>query len=158
MSEPTSIRAAYLCRFSLVILVCYWLAMFAGTHWPRLNLSAFPTNFDKVLHFGAYAGLSFLLAVWLSSRREIGRRELLLIFVATVVYAALDEITQPPFGRTCDFYDGVADAAGSLTGLFVFLPLRHAMRRLAATYRGAASAAEEEGEEEPQRARRAQRF
>jgi VanZ family protein len=110
------------------VLAVYWLAMFLGTHWPRFHLENFPSNTDKFLHFSAYAGLGFLLAAYRSQKRLLGLRQFAEIFALTIVYAVADELLQIPVGRDCEFLDGVADAAGSLTGLAAFLFLRSAWK------------------------------
>ena len=159
-------------------LVCYWLAMFLGTHWPNFSLRGYPQDTDKVLHFSAYAGLSFLLALRLSLKRFGGSDDLLqsgatgeplrltsvptdkaaiaspnrepargsaelkrfdrdalrdgLWILAQIVgYSIFDEVTQIPVGRTCDFFDAVADWIGGVFGLCVFAVLHRALRRLA---------------------------
>jgi VanZ family protein len=113
-----------------VVLACYWLIMFAGTHWPHVSLEHYPQNFDKVLHFTGYAGFGFLLAVWISTRRTFGRREFAAAFGVIFVYAIVDEVTQPFFGRECEFFDMVADWCGGLVGLAAFLLIRPLLRRL----------------------------
>ena len=62
--------AARFRRISTAVLACYWLAMFAGTHWPNFSLEHYPRNTDKVLHLSAYAGLSFLIALRLELKRD----------------------------------------------------------------------------------------
>jgi VanZ like family len=128
--DENQTRASRFHSVSLAVLICYWLAMFAGTHWPHLSLGRFPTNFDKVLHFSANCGLAFLMAVWLSTRRDVRLPQLGWIFAVVFVYAILDELTQPPFGRDCEFFDAVADWIGGLAGLGVFLAVRSALRRV----------------------------
>ncbi len=72
---------------------------------------------DKVLHYlgyGALAGAWYLSAlVWKPKWRWIW----LAVLILGMSYGALDEITQPPFGRTCDFYDWLADLAGTVTAV-----------------------------------------
>ncbi len=113
-----------------IVLVFYWLIMFTGTHWPHVSLERYPQNFDKVLHFTGYAGFGFLIAVWITTKRTFGPRDFAAAFAVIFVYAIVDELSQPPFGRTCDFFDAVADWIGGLSGLSVFLVLRVALRRL----------------------------
>jgi VanZ family protein len=113
-----------------IVLIFYWLIMFAGTHWPHVNLESYPQNTDKLLHFTGYAGFGFLIAVWISTKRAVGPRDFAAAFAVIFVYAIVDELSQPPFGRTCDFFDAVADWIGGLSGLSVFLLLRLAVRRL----------------------------
>jgi VanZ family protein len=123
-------------------LTCYWLAMFTGTHWPNFSLERYPHNTDKILHFSAYAGLSFLIALRLAFRRASASGELLRlpslairdvfwIMALIVGYSIFDEVTQPYFGRTCDFFDALADWIGGSFGLGVFAVVRRLLRRLA---------------------------
>src|SRR5579864_4537381 len=102
--------------WSTAVLACYWLALFAGTHWPNFRLEKYPENTDKLLHFSAYAGLSFLIAVRLSLKRDVGLREGVRILAVIVVYSILDEVTQIPVGRSCEFLDAVADWVGGTIG------------------------------------------
>jgi VanZ family protein len=113
-----------------MVLIVYWLIMFTGTHWPHVSLEGYPSNFDKVLHFTGYAGFGFLIAVWVSTKRPFGRRDFAAAFAVIFAYAIFDEVTQPYFGRDCEFLDMVADWIGGLSGLGVFLVLRVALRRL----------------------------
>ena len=112
------------------VLVCYWLLMFSLTHWPHMNLGNVPQNTDKVLHFTGNAGFGFLIALWVSTKRKFGPRDFAAAFGVIFVYAIVDELTQPAFGRDCEFLDAVADWIGGLTGLSVFLLLRVALRRV----------------------------
>jgi VanZ family protein len=111
------------------VLACYWLAMFAGTHWPRFELANYPENTDKVLHFSAYAGLGFLLAAYWSQKRTLGRWQFAGIFAIVVAYSIADELLQMPVGRDCDPLDALADAAGCIIGLLVFALAHRAIRR-----------------------------
>jgi VanZ family protein len=136
----TAALAAKLRPVSTVVLVGYWLVMFTGTHWPNLSLAQYPENTDKVLHFSGYAGFSFLLAVrlWLKQVSAGGEpprwsglslRDVLLILAIVVVYSSVDEVSQTPFGRTCDYRDAIADCIGGVIGLGVFTVFRIALRR-----------------------------
>ncbi|HEX4070088.1 MAG TPA: VanZ family protein [Planctomycetaceae bacterium] len=124
------------------VLACYWLAMFTGTHWPNFSLERYPQNTDKLLHFSAYAGLSFLIALRLACKRaraagellrlpSLAARDALWIMAVIVGYSVFDEVTQPYFGRTCDFFDALADWIGGSFGLGVFAVIRRLLRRLA---------------------------
>jgi VanZ family protein len=112
-----------------IVLILYWLIMFAGTHWPHVSLESYPQNTDKILHFTGYAGFGFLIAVWITTKRTFGSRDFAVAFAVIFVYAIVDEVTQIPVGRTCDFFDAVADWIGGLSGLAVFLLLRAVLRR-----------------------------
>jgi VanZ family protein len=134
------VLAARLRALSGIVLVCYWLAMLTGTHWPNFHLEHYPENTDKVLHFSGYGGLSFLIALWWTLRSlkpgagplysgYIGWREAAWIMAVIVGYSIFDEVTQPLFGRDCEFLDAVADWAGGILGLGAFKVLAGALRR-----------------------------
>jgi VanZ family protein len=142
-SLTTPAASVWFRRLSAIALIGYWLVMFAGTHWPNLRLDAYPENTDKVLHLTGYAGFGFLLALWFSLRgsnaaiEPFGRavpalKNCFWILAVIVGYSIFDEVSQPPFGRTCDPMDAVADWIGGAIGLGVFSVLRLAIRRLAA--------------------------
>lgn len=79
---------------------------------------------DKFLHVGAFGGLAFLLA-WAVPTNP--RRKSLNVVLAAgigVAYAAIDELTQIPVGRTADWADFSADLFGILTGLVVYVAMR----------------------------------
>ncbi len=127
-------------RLSTIALAGYWLVMFTGTHWPNLSLAAYPENTDKALHLTGYAGFGFLLALWFSVRsanqgsRPLGGALLpltkyLWILAVIVGYSIFDEVSQPPFGRSCEFWDAVADWGGGLIGVGVFTLVRLSLRR-----------------------------
>jgi VanZ family protein len=128
-----------------LVLGCYWLIMFTGTHWPHVSLEHYPTNFDKVLHFTGYAGFGFLIAVWVSARRKFGLREFAAGFGVIFAYAIFDEVTQPYFGRDCEFGDMVADWLGGLSGMAVFLLLCSALARLGLSVDPGGGSAERRG-------------
>ncbi|MCH8828747.1 MAG: VanZ family protein [Planctomycetes bacterium] len=117
-------------RLSAALLIVYWGSLFVGTHMPIPNLGGQPRHLDKLMHFGAYAGLSFLLGLWWSAGRRLNRPLALKVFAVTVVYAAVDELLQtiPFVRRTGDVLDFLADCLGSLIGLAA-LALWQAMLR-----------------------------
>jgi VanZ family protein len=102
----------------LALLVGYWLALFTGTHVPPEFPLLPPPGTDKIAHFSAFALLAVLLAItW---RFVFGRFTLSLAlagWLLLIAYAAVDELTQPWFRRTCDIYDWRADACGAAVGL-----------------------------------------
>ncbi|HKQ47021.1 MAG TPA: VanZ family protein [Phycisphaerae bacterium] len=73
---------------------------------------------DKVLHFLGFTVLGALL-VWRLGRhpRRPTVRNLLPWYLALILYGAFDEITQPPFGRDCEFLDWLADCCGAAVGV-----------------------------------------
>jgi VanZ family protein len=118
-----------ICQFALV---GYLAVLFIGTHLPPDSpfLPREIAYLDKVYHFAAYAVLAGLVATsWQLAAGVLTPRHLRLTWVAIAVIGALDEITQIPVGRDCEFGDWVADAVGAATGLLLFAWIR---RRIAA--------------------------
>jgi VanZ family protein len=132
MSTPEPIRPALgnFCqewwpRLLLAALVVYWLSLFAGTHSPIDPALVGPGN-DKALHFSGYAGLAFLFGLVFvvkfnpfQARNVIDRpqRKLFIAWLLLALYGGFDELTQPLFGRMCDFHDWLADLTGIVIGL-----------------------------------------
>ncbi len=106
-----------------ITLAAYWIALFIGTSLPSPSVPGFGIH-DKILHFGAFFGLTVLLRTNFLSRTNL--KENLLrkdIYTLTIclVYALFDEIHQMFIpGRSCDPYDLIADFAGTLMGLLFF--------------------------------------
>jgi VanZ family protein len=92
------------------------------THIPQETLGVDLGTFglDKIIHLGAYSVISLFsfLAV------NPGKRYLgwMIVLMVLFLLAAADEITQPFFGRTCSFYDFLADGIGIVA---VFINLFH---------------------------------
>ena len=112
-----------------IVLACYWGALFVGTHVPVPRIVDLPEHSDKGMHFLAYAGLSFILMLWLSTARKITIRHYLIIFGITMLYAVADELLQIPLDRTCDLYDAVVDCIGSTIGLLSAAVVRRILLR-----------------------------
>lgn len=94
----------------------YLGAMFLGTHIPLKMEQLTAHNKDKLLHLAAYGGLGLLVS-WRVSRLPRWLRQFWLAWGAILLWACVDEITQPLVGRTLDVYDWIADAIGSAFGL-----------------------------------------
>lgn len=101
-------------------LVLYWIALFLGTHVPQPDLGDLPKHSDKFLHFAGYAGLSFLLGLFIALRSKRMRpRDYAMAFGIAAVYAVIDELLQliPVLNRHGDVYDALADWCGAVLGL-----------------------------------------
>ena len=117
-SSAQSVQASVLRRGARVVLAVYWPALAIVTHWPRLvvEIESFPPGvIDKLIHFGMYGGLVWLLIhAVLFGETRCGN----IITSGLVVcgYAFIDELSQPlaPFGRTFDLADLIADLAGCM--------------------------------------------
>ena len=113
MTAPSSSRWA---KLSLVVLAVYWLALCCGTHVrqpPPIGAS----QWDKAIHFAAFAVLAVLLLLAWSRFRTPARQSYEVAFSVLVVYAAADEFSQLVVGRSCDPWDWVADVSGAVVGL-----------------------------------------
>ena len=118
----------FLRRRSTTILVAYWLCALVATHVPPLRehdpdeLPGLP--WDKLVHFTGYATLAWLLMNALTARRRLGA-SILLTVACVAGYGVLDELTQPPFGRTADVWDYYADLLGLGLGLGLWMSGLH---------------------------------
>lgn len=112
-------------RIATMCLGLYWAAIFIATHLPKSSLPKLEWS-DKLYHFVAYAGLSFLLAWAIPSRSRT--KQILLTAVIGVAYACVDELTQHLVpGRYCDVGDMLADAFGVGIGILAYLICRRAL-------------------------------
>ena len=105
----------------------YWVVLCVLTHLPPRDLPRVGMN-DKVEHLLAYGMLAGLISValWVT----FPRRPWLAwgVLVVGLAYGAVDERTQPMFGRTCDVYDWLADAVGTTAGVLPVLVLQRFVR------------------------------
>ncbi len=123
--------------------VACWLAAFAATHVPlRLPPTGPVPSSDKTLHFAGYLGLGLIVLLTLHVRSVRGRRRNRRMVGMLLVYAAVDESTQPLFGRHAAVADWTADLLGILTACAI------GQRMLIALYRSrrSAPACEDRGE------------
>lgn len=105
----------------------YWLALAVGSHWPKLRLFPPPESepifqFDKGLHFIAYAGLAWLMFRAKMAGRDAGvGRTALVVGCVGLLYAGLDELTQSWTDRQVTFSDFMASAMGVLAVVIWFV-------------------------------------
>jgi VanZ family protein len=110
-----------------VLLIGYWATLLIGTHLPPKTpfLPSEAHNLDKLYHLVAYALLAGLFATtWQLSAGTLNIAHLVWVWIAVVVWAAIDEITQIAFNRDCSFWDWTADAIGAAIALLAFVWLR----------------------------------
>ncbi len=125
--QPVAYRLRNSVRIATICLTLYWLAIFIGTHLPSetvpdLNLS------DKMLHFGAYAGLAFLLSWAIPKRKDRVWGRLAAILLAVLVYGCIDEFSQGFVpGRTSSLLDFLADSAGGIVGIVAYVVCRRVL-------------------------------
>lgn len=104
----------------MAALVMYWLAIFTGTHLPRIPDALETGASDKTLHYIAYCGLAFLLSARRSCTTAWTFKGAGLILAIAAVYGICDELTQIPVGRDASIYDWFADMIGTGSGIAVF--------------------------------------
>lgn len=96
--------------------IVMWMAAFTVTHIP-MTVAGAGSGLDKLYHFVGYLGLSALLWRTLYAYDHPPGRRRLVVGLVVPVYAALDELTQPYFGRSAELLDFVADALGMVVAV-----------------------------------------
>jgi VanZ family protein len=108
--------------------ICYWGVLFALTHLPPSKIHEPTSITDKQAHFIAYAVLSFsvgaTLMVTLPGRRWIP----LFVIAMAMAYGAIDERTQPMFGRDCELGDWIADTLGAVSAAVLLFVVGYFVR------------------------------
>ena len=112
-----------------VVCAAYWVALFTLTHLPRVPAVGQRVQ-DKLAHFMAYGVLAGVLYLVLWASRSPQRRAAYFVISVTLLYGAMDEITQPLVGRSCELYDWFADAAGAGAAVGVFASVRYVVERV----------------------------
>jgi VanZ family protein len=115
-------------RLLPIALIVYWLMLFTSTHLPPRDMPNTHVS-DKIEHFTAFAILAALLDLSLIRLRQPAVRAALLTILIILTYAALDELTQPLTGRTCDIHDWYADSCGTLFAISVITAIVLTTRR-----------------------------
>jgi len=104
-----------------LVLSAYWLLLFVGSHTPQAAPPPIGLSIDKLVHLVAFTGLAWLMAAVASHHTgRLTLRAAGAIFLIAITYGAIDELTQPYVGRSCDLLDWLADALGAIIGLSVF--------------------------------------
>jgi VanZ family protein len=101
-----------------VLTAGYVLVLLFATHYPKPEqfLGPDPPS-DKTLHFLAYATLGFLAAATLAAAGRWSRGSLASLALGLAIFAGLDELTQPAFGRTAELLDWGYDLIGLAVGV-----------------------------------------
>jgi len=99
-------------------LLCYWPALFIGTHLPPVQMQRCRGN-DFILHSFAFFVLTlfFWLACFRFEKPDFKTRRPYVIFAILSLYAVLDEWTQAWVQRTVSLDDWLADFCGILAAL-----------------------------------------
>ncbi|MCH7722560.1 MAG: VanZ family protein [Bacteroidetes bacterium] len=112
-------RKVYLVYIPLIV---YWICLLIATSLPTADLPSVAIS-DKLKHFGAFFGLSILLALTLHYQNKFllfKKYFLVAALVITSLYGLLDEIHQSFIpGRYNEFMDWVADSLGAIAGILL---------------------------------------
>lgn len=101
-----------------LVAAAYTGVLVYATHHPRpAELVGPDAPGDKSLHLIAYTVLGALVAAAVASRGGWGWRSAAALLVPLAIFAALDEVTQPFFGRFADPVDWACDEFGLVVGI-----------------------------------------
>ena len=115
MTGPTRTRR-HAARAVLILLVALWVCAFICTHMPGRNIPSTGMD-DKKLHVVGFFVLASLLLLTLSSHLVPRAPRMWLTLCIMAAYAAMDELTQPWFGRGCEGLDWVSDMTGTAVAI-----------------------------------------
>ncbi|MFM7138366.1 MAG: VanZ family protein [Planctomycetota bacterium] len=104
------------------------LLVFA-THYPRPEelLGPNPPS-DKTLHVLAYGALGLLATALLAVSGRWSARPIAVLATGLAIFAAIDEATQPWFGRFAEPLDWVYDLVGLAVGIAAIVALNATIR------------------------------
>ena len=91
---------------TLIVIVTLTVAML----WPLDQPPPAPDVSDKLVHFIAFAALSFPLS-------RTGRFGLLPVFIGGSAFGGFIELVQPNFNRSADVNDWIIDVVGVAIGI-----------------------------------------
>lgn len=108
-------------RLLSLATAAYAIALVVATHYPRpqevlLRLGAEGVT-DKTQHVVAYTVLALLAAATVASWNRWTIWNGVVLLGALALFGALDEVTQPVFGRIADPADWVGDCVGIVAGV-----------------------------------------
>lgn len=115
-----------------IATIIFWLACIYMTHAPQPPDFTNVVHNDKIKHFCGYGTLVSMIyfSLWI---KGVSKRNLvILILIVLAIYGALDERTQPWFGRDCDLHDWYADMCGTVAAMIFWTALRSMVKRMPA--------------------------
>lgn len=129
MNVRSTAVSAWLFRLLAVGTVVYAMILVFATHHPNPaelvgDLAGDLVHKDKTLHFTAYGLLGLLVACTLAAAGRWSWRTLAVAMLMLAAFAALDEVTQPLFGRATELLDWVFDGLGLAAGVAAVIGAR----------------------------------
>jgi VanZ family protein len=104
------------------IAIVWTLLIFIGCFTPGKDIPSVSVPFaDKWVHLVLFGGFTFL---WLCTYRAVATPTLFIIFFISVSLGSFIELMQGLLtflGRALEFLDAVADSAGGLSGIGLFV-------------------------------------
>jgi VanZ family protein len=98
--------------------------MFILTHLPPSRVPKLRMS-DKIEHLMAFMLLGGLLYLCLRPRV---RQTLLIVAIVGAAYGAIDELTQPLVGRSCELLDWASDVSGIVLGSLAIAAMHKLVR------------------------------
>ncbi|MCA9254811.1 MAG: VanZ family protein [Phycisphaerales bacterium] len=125
MAETRQPTSSAMRTGSVAVCAALYVAAFVMTHLPPSRVPGGGWINDKVMHLAGYTGLGLatLWALAMLSRRIVGGGVFFGAWLGMLGYALFDEVTQPMVGRSFEWGDLAADAAGAMVGLSLALLL-----------------------------------
>ena len=121
-------------RLSRRLALAFAVVLIVGSSLPSSRLPDLGGSLtDKLLHFLEYAVLGYLVTRGWGPGRPTGNHTLggWILAVALLAFAALDEFHQHWIpGRSTEFWDWTADAAGTIISLILGVRANRRMRDL----------------------------
>jgi len=126
----SAVLSAWSVRLLAAATAAYTAILLFATHHPQpSDLVGELTHRDKTLHFTAYGLLGLLVAATIAAAARLSPRTVAAAVAGLMVFAAVDELTQPLFGRATELLDWVFDSAGIVAGFAAVLVAWALVRR-----------------------------
>jgi len=110
--------------WALVILV---IIAIPGNYIPKPSGLWESISPDKILHFGLFAPLSYLLAWGIYKNNKPSKQVIIIPLIFGIIYAILTEMLQYYIiqGRNGNLFDAIADIIGVSLGLILFSKIKN---------------------------------
>ncbi len=105
---------------SWICLIATWIIMFYFSSIPGGSIGFGSIWPSIIYHFTIFAGFAFFLTV-IIKQKKIGKKEIFLVLVITLVFAILDEIHQifVPM-RSAGIQDVLTDLSGAIVSVSIY--------------------------------------
>lgn len=111
------------------VMGAYALTLLVATHWPGVSIQGPLVRSDLWLHAAAYFVLAIFTLLAVAAKARLTRARLRWTCLVLFAFAALDELSQPWFGRVAAASDWLADAVGIMLASVLMTLILEARRR-----------------------------